>query len=94
MGKLNELRCSLNWTGAAHLVLLREDLHQLCVNLLRFVRHLHVAVMHQDEVLVFVAGGGRHLRTQDRQSASRLHAWIQDPGPLSSHAGRFAMYVC
>lgn len=72
MGKLNELRCSLNWTGAAHLVLLREDLHQLCVNLLRFVRHLHVAVMHQDEVLVFVAGGGRHLRTQDRQSAPRV----------------------
>lgn len=81
-------------SGAAHLVLLCEDLHQLCVNLLCFVRHLHVAVMHQDEVLVFVAGGGRHLRPQHRQSASRLHVWIQDPGPLLTHMGKFAMYVC
>lgn len=75
-GKLNELRSVLSWTGEAHLVLLSEDLHQLGVNLLCFVRHLHVAVMHQDEVLVLVAGGGRHLRPQHRQSASRYKELI------------------
>lgn len=56
--------------AGAHLVLLSENLRQLRVNLLRFVRHLYVAVMHQDEVLVLVAGGGRHLKPQGSKSES------------------------
>lgn len=56
-----EVCSELERSGVEHLVLLSQDLHQLCVDLLCLVRYLHVAVMHQDEVLVFVAGGGRHL---------------------------------
>ncbi len=50
-----------------YLVLLFEDLGQLCVNLLCFLRDLHVAVMNQDEVVVFVTRGRRHLQAQHRE---------------------------
>lgn len=41
----------------SYLILLLQYLDQVCVNLLCFLRQLHVAVMNQDEVLVLVTRG-------------------------------------
>lgn len=50
-----------------YLILLFEDLGQLSVNLLCLLRELHITVMNQDEVLVFVTRGRRHLQAQHRE---------------------------
>lgn len=49
----------------SYLILLLQYLDQVCVNLLCFLRQLHVAVMNQDEVLVLVTRGRRHLRDEE-----------------------------
>lgn len=61
----------------SYLVLLFEDVGQLCVNLLCFFWDLHFAVMNQDEVIVFVTRGRRHLQVQHREGQLQL--------PSSSH---------
>ena len=42
-------------------MLFLEDLEELCVDLLCLLRELHITVVHEDEVLILVTRGRRHL---------------------------------
>lgn len=53
----------------SYLILLLEYLGQVRVNLLCFLRQLHVAVMNKDEVLVLVTRGRRHLQERGTRRA-------------------------
>lgn len=64
-----------------YLVLLFEDIGQLCVNLLCFVWVLNVTVVNQDEVLVFITRGRRHLQVKHTESATALNVPTHPSSP-------------
>lgn len=75
----------------SYLILLLEYLGQVRVNLLCFLRQLHVAVMNKDEVLVLVTRGRRHLqergtrRAGDRCAASQISPSVRADAAQCAH---------
>lgn len=53
----------------SYLILLLHYLDQVRVNLLCFLRQLHVAVMNENKVFVLVTRGRRHLQNKEEHSS-------------------------